>query len=61
MPNSKGIFALFYDELGDKKYSGIYKNVDSNEVSLSSVPKEEKAKKLICFQSGCLLYLLQKL
>lgn len=49
MPYSKGIFALFYDELGDKKYSGIYKNVDSNEVSLSSVPKEEKQKAYLFF------------
>lgn len=49
MPNSKGVFALFYDEIGDKKYSGIYKNADSNEVSLSSVPKEEKQKAYLFF------------
>ncbi|MFC4688101.1 DNA polymerase beta superfamily protein [Epilithonimonas pallida] len=49
MPNSKGVFALFYDEIGDKKYSGIYKNAYSNEVSLSSVPKEEKQKAYLFF------------
>lgn len=48
-PNSKGVFALFYDEIGDKKYSGIYKNAYSNEVSLSSVPKEEKQKAYLFF------------
>jgi len=42
MPNSKGVFALYYDEIGNKNYSGIYKNEDSNEVSLSSVSKGEK-------------------
>ena len=30
MPHSKGIFALFYNEIGDKNYSGIFKNEDSN-------------------------------
>lgn len=49
MPNSKGVFALFYDEFGDKKYSGIYKNEDSNEVSLSSVPKNEKPEAYLFF------------
>lgn len=49
MPNSKGIFALFYDEIGNKNYSGIYKNEDSNEVSLSSVPKNEKSEAYLFF------------
>ncbi|UQB70514.1 DNA polymerase beta superfamily protein [Epilithonimonas zeae] len=49
MPNSKGVFALFYDDLGDKDYSGIYKIEDSNEVSLSSVPKEEKQEAYLFF------------
>lgn len=49
MPNSKSVFALFYDEIRDKKYSGIYKNADSYEVSLSSVPKEEKQKAYLFF------------
>lgn len=49
MPNSKGIFALFYDKNGGKKYSGIFKNEDSNEVSLSSVPKNEKPEAYLFF------------
>jgi hypothetical protein len=49
MPNSKGIFALFYDEIGDKNHSGIYKSEDSNEVSLSSVPKNEKPEAYLFF------------
>ncbi len=47
IPNSKGIFALFYDE--DKNYNGIYKNKDSNEVCLSSVPKNEKPEAYLFF------------
>ncbi len=39
LPNSKGIFALYYDENNSKKFNGIYKDLDSNEVSVSSVPK----------------------
>ncbi|WP_027383785.1 DNA polymerase beta superfamily protein [Epilithonimonas caeni] len=49
MPNSKGVFALFYDIIGDKNYNGIFKNEDSNEVSLSSVPKEEKPEAYLFF------------
>ena len=49
MPHSKGIFALFYNEIGDKNYSGIFKNEDSNEVSLSSVPKGEKSEAYLFF------------
>lgn len=49
MPNSKGVFALFYDEVGDKNYNGIYKNEDSNEVSLSSIPKNEKLEAYLFF------------
>lgn len=52
MPNSKGMFALFYDETDDKKYSGIFKNEDSNEVSLSSVPKGEKSEGYLFFNQG---------
>lgn len=40
--NAKGIFALFYDKNKNLGYKGIIKNKASNEVSLSSVPKEEK-------------------
>lgn len=49
MPNSKGMFALYYDILNDKKYHGIVKNEDSNEVSLSSVPKGEKPEAYLFF------------
>ncbi len=49
MPNSKGVFALFYDEIGNKNYSGIFKNEDSNEASLSSVPKNEKPEAYLFF------------
>lgn len=40
--NTKGMFALFYDESGKLQYKGIIGNEDANQVSVSSVPKEEK-------------------
>lgn len=40
--NTKGIFALFYDESGDLNYKGIIQNEEANQVSVSSVPKEER-------------------
>lgn len=42
IPNSKGMFGLYYDFEDNKNYRGIIKNEDSNEVSLSSIPKGEK-------------------
>lgn len=42
MPNSKGMYALFFDETTTLGYRGIVKNELSNEVSLSSIPKGEK-------------------
>jgi hypothetical protein len=47
--HTKGVYALFYD--ADKKlnYHGIIKNVESNEVSLSSIPKGEKCKATFYF------------
>ena len=39
--NTKGIFALFYDEPGDLIYKGIIQNEEANQVSVSSVPKDE--------------------
>ncbi len=42
LPNSKGMYALFYDENGTLGYRGIIQNEMSNEVSLSSIPKGEK-------------------
>nr|WP_315151358.1 nucleotidyltransferase domain-containing protein [uncultured Flavobacterium sp.] len=53
MPNSKGMFALFYDESKSLGYRGIVKNEYSNEVSLSSIPKGEKeVAYLSCNQDG---------
>lgn len=53
MPNSKGIYALFYDQNNTLGYRGIIKNENSNEVSLSSIPKGEKeVAYLSCNQDG---------
>ena len=53
MPNSKGTYALFYDESATLGYRGIIKNELSNEVSLSSIPKGEKEiGYLSCNQDG---------
>lgn len=41
--NTKGMFALFYNESGDLNYKGIIQNEEANQVSVSSVPKEEKS------------------
>lgn len=49
LSNSKGMFALFYDFEGDKSYRGIFKNEDSNELSLSSIPKNEKVEAYLFF------------
>jgi predicted nucleotidyltransferase len=42
VPNTKGIYALFYDVSNTLGYNGIVKSDMSNEVSLSSIPKGEK-------------------
>ncbi|RMZ58699.1 nucleotidyltransferase [Chryseobacterium nematophagum] len=39
--NTKGIFALFYNDSGDLHYRGIIQHEEANQVSVSSVPKEE--------------------
>lgn len=41
IPNTKGMFALFYDESGELLYNGIIQNEEANQVSVSEVPKEE--------------------
>lgn len=41
--NTKGMFTLFYDELGDLNYKGIIQNEEANQVSVSSVPKGEQS------------------
>jgi len=40
--HTKGVYAIFYDDDGNLKYNGITKHEESNEVSLSSIPKGEK-------------------
>ncbi len=40
--NTRGIFALFYDETGTMGYKGIIQNEGANQVSVSSIPKEAK-------------------
>lgn len=53
LPNSKGMFAMFYDENKTLGYKGIIQKENSNEVSLSSVPKNEKLiGYLSCNQDG---------
>lgn len=53
LPNSKGMFALFYDQDKTLGYKGITQKENSNEVSLSSIPKNEKLiGYLSCNQDG---------
>lgn len=42
IPNSKGLFVLFYDAENAHGYKGIVAGNMANEVSLSSIPKGEK-------------------
>lgn len=57
IPHSKGMYALFYDTENCLGYRGIIKNENSNEVSLSSIPKEEKeVAYLYCNQDGYSTY-----
>ncbi|WP_289661947.1 nucleotidyltransferase domain-containing protein [Flavobacterium panacagri] len=53
LPNSKGMFAMFYDDNKTLGYKGIIQKENSNEVSLSSIPKKEKGiGYLSCNQDG---------
>ncbi|OOV18947.1 DNA polymerase beta superfamily protein [Flavobacterium sp. LM4] len=53
LPNSKGMFALFYDKNKTLGYKGITQKENSNEVSVSSIPKGEKLiGYLSCNQDG---------
>lgn len=53
LPNSKGMFAMFYDQEKSLGYKGIIQKENSNEVSLSSIPKTEKPiGYLSCNQDG---------
>lgn len=40
--HTKGMYALFYDESGTLGYKGVIQNDEANQVSVSSVPKDEK-------------------
>lgn len=42
LPNSKGMFALFYDANTTLGYKGIIQKENSNEVSLFSIPKDQE-------------------
>lgn len=53
LPNSKGMFAMFYDSEKILGFKGIIQKENSNEVSLSSIPKNEKLiGYLSCNQDG---------
>lgn len=53
LPNSKGMFVLFYDADSTLGYKGIIQKETSNDVSLSSVPKGQKSiAYLSCNQDG---------
>ncbi|WP_281635616.1 nucleotidyltransferase domain-containing protein [Flavobacterium marginilacus] len=53
MPHMKDMFAMFYDENKTLGYKGIIQKESSNEVSLSSIPKNEKlVGYLSCNQDG---------
>ncbi|WP_316839204.1 DNA polymerase beta superfamily protein [Pedobacter gandavensis] len=51
IPHVKGLFALFYDAEGKFNYKGIAVNETANEVSLSSVPKEEQEMGYLSFNA----------
>lgn len=40
--HTKGMFALFYDESGSLGYKGVIQHEEANQVSVSSVPENEK-------------------
>ncbi|WP_428225096.1 nucleotidyltransferase domain-containing protein [Flavobacterium sp.] len=53
IPHSRGMYAVFYDAKQSLGYKGIVKKELSNEVALSSIPKDEKAiGYLYCNQDG---------
>ena len=56
--HTKGMYALFYDESGIFGYKGVIQNEEANQVSLSSVPKDEKPVCIPVLQSGCLFCVL---
>lgn len=50
IPHSKGIYALYYDHNNNLRYKGILSGKTANELSLSSIPKEEKVLAYLIFQ-----------
>jgi hypothetical protein len=53
LPNSRGMFAMFYDTEKTLGYKGIIQKENANEVSVSSIPKNEKLiGYLSCNQDG---------
>jgi uncharacterized protein len=53
LPNSKGMFALFYDPTNTLGYKGIIQKENANEVSLSSIAKNQTlVGYLSCNQEG---------
>lgn len=42
MNHAKDVYALFYDAVGDKGYKGIVRSAQANQVSVSSIPKDEE-------------------
>jgi predicted nucleotidyltransferase len=40
--HTKGMYALFYDDTGMLGYKGVIQNEEANQVSVSSIPKDEK-------------------
>jgi len=49
IPHMKNIYGLYHDIDGD--YNGIMRTADSNEVVLSSIPKERQQKSILYFNS----------
>lgn len=47
IPNMKNIYGLYYSE--ELQYNGIMKSENSNDVNLSSIPKDEKQKAILYF------------
>lgn len=50
IPHMKDIYGLYYSE--DIEYNGIIKNYNSNELILSSIPKNQKLVKLLYFNQN---------
>lgn len=49
IPHAKGTYALFYDTENTLDYKGIIQKTASNDVSVSSIPKDQKEKAYLYF------------